>query len=262
MKKDIFTQNIDLNVEESILKKTKNELNLPYIQNFEKLKHQINMSFNKAQNDFEYNKNHLLNEALFAIMVTYKELETCIIYGTAKKPSNMYGEWFDKHFNQIFYDAPCSFFSNQAASLSFALGEKIAQFINVLEDINLSKLKCISLFNFSNDLKIKSLITPKNSTYKNSKTHSQLKKLSTLLEPLKDIRNKKIHRQDPEIIKTKSTITQGYKNDNEPITIIMSDINTNELSITPSQIIDKFKEFFIAVTLILETIFSISIKKI
>ncbi|UXJ68194.1 Cthe_2314 family HEPN domain-containing protein [Lysinibacillus fusiformis] len=194
-------------------------------------------------------------------MVTYKELETSIIYGNAKKPTDIYNEWYDKTFNQPFYDAPCSFFANQSVSLAFSLGEKTAQFVNQLEDINLP-ITGVSLYKFSYDEKIDTVITPRNSDYKNSVLHTKLKELSDSLTPLKEIRHSKAHRLDSEFTTSTTTVSEGLMNGTEPITIAMSRIDTDRLPITPIQTLEKVKTFFKEATNILDEIFNIAILKL
>lgn len=258
---DIFTQDVNLNVEQDLLEQTKQELSLPFVINHEKLKEVLSTAYSMARVASDFNKNHSLREWLFAVMVTYKELETSIIYGNAKKPTEMNREWYDEAFNQPFYDAPCSFFASQSVSLAFSLGEKIAQFVNQLEDINLP-ITGVSLYKFSSDEKVNTEISPRNSDYKNSVLHTKLKELSDSLTPLKETRHSKAHRLDSEITTATTTVSEGLKNGTEPITVVISRIDTDRLPIPPIQTLKKVKTFFEEATTILDEIFNIAILKL
>lgn len=258
---NIFNQQINLNVEQELLIETIQELALPFVQQFEQLRESLLIAFSNAETDSDFNKNHALREWLFAVMVTYKELETSIIYGASKKSTEMHGIWYDDAFNQSFYDAPCSFFANQSVSLAFSLGEKTAQLINIFENINM-EVKKVSLFKLSDDNEITRLISPNVPSYKESKSHGYLKEIVSLLEPLKEIRHSKAHRLDSELATVKTTVHEGLKNDTEPITIVMSHIDIDRLPITPSQTIDRTKTFFELVTKVLDDIFNNIIEKL
>lgn len=221
---------IILNVKEEQLEVISKDLSLPSSPDIKKLEEII--SFLYGIEEIETNKFLKMQEWLFSIITNLKELNTAIVYGMAHKVEESNIDSFISVSDQPFYHPPLSYFANHSVALAFSLGDKLAQFINVVEDIN-KDIDKVTLYNLTEVSK-----TPQ---MQDSKFLKPLKAIAEKRTTIKDIRNNKIHKAESELIRNNVQFSEGFIN-NKPTTFIMQGIDN--LPVVPYQTLLKSKEFY------------------
>ncbi|WP_121663470.1 Cthe_2314 family HEPN domain-containing protein [Metabacillus litoralis] len=226
-----------LNIEEEELKRIAIDLDLPSFPNKRKLEEIISILY--GIEEVETNKLLKIADWLFSIITNHLELKTAIVYGIAHKKDDFNTDSYVALSNQPFYHPPLSYFANHSVELAFSLSEKLAQLINVIEDIN-KNIEEVSLYNFTNENVLRR--TPK---MQDSKFLEPLKSIADKRNIIRDIRNNKTHKAESELIRNKVQFSEGNIGD-KPTTFIMHTIDN--LPIVPYKTLLICKEFYITCT--------------
>lgn len=226
-----------LNIEEEQLKKIENDLDLPPFPDKRKLEEIISTLY--GIEEIETKKFAKISEWLFSIIANHMELKTSIIYGLAHNNTEFNMDSYVDMFNQPLYHPPLSYFTNHSVEVAFSLSEKLAQFINVVEDIN-KNIEEVTLYNFTNERAL--IKTPK---MLQSKFLEPLKAIAEKRTIIREIRHNKTHKAESELIRSKVQISEGFIND-KPTRFIIHGIE--DLPIDPYQTLLRSKEFYILCT--------------
>ncbi|GIO38867.1 hypothetical protein J41TS12_37280 [Paenibacillus antibioticophila] len=173
----------------------------------------------------------------------YRETTTSIVYGLAHFIKQQEDGAFSQ--SQPFYFPSTSYFTEDAVTRSFALSEKLAQLLNVFEELGVLEsgpsYKAVSFSKISNMTKI------------------DLSALDTSLKNLNPERHAHTHGMTPEMTRHQITgVFAGSINGERPIEVIMHGIDESKLPVTPYQQLFRCKDvmdkFTTAVSKVFEAI--------
>lgn len=228
---------ITLNVEIEKLNQIQDELKLPSFPDIRKLEEFMHYLY--GVEEIETNKFLNIADWLFSIIINHRELKTAIIYAHAHRTDKINTESYVSLSQQPFYHPQQSYFVNHAVSLVFSLSEKIAQLINVVEDINKNPDN-VNLYNFTNKKVLDQ--TPK---MKDSKFLEPLTTIAENRKLIRDIRHNKIHQAESELIRSTAQIKDGFIGDKQSKFVFLT---IDELPVTLYETLIKSKEFYLLCT--------------
>ncbi|MEK4439081.1 Cthe_2314 family HEPN domain-containing protein [Paenibacillus sp. FSL K6-2862] len=173
----------------------------------------------------------------------YREAITSIIYGLA----HQYKQQEDRAYspNQPFFNPPTSYFTENAVSRAFSLVEKLAQLLNVFEDLGIkeqgSSREAVSFG------KIQAL----------SKT-TDLAALERSLKTLSPERHAHTHGMTPEMTRHNiSSVSAGSINGERPMEVIVHSIDESKLPVTPYQQLLRCKNVMENFTVVISKVFEV-----
>ncbi|MFX3638012.1 MAG: Cthe_2314 family HEPN domain-containing protein [Candidatus Pristimantibacillus sp.] len=221
---------IKLEVENKYLERAHKELNLPDFPSMDiidKLYDAMDRTMEKSQ------KFMSMTTWIKLLEKKYKETSTSVAYGLA----HFYKQQEERQHNphDPFYHPSVSFFTENAVSRSFSLGDKLAQLINVFEDKGVQESGNSNSVSF---YKIKNM-TP---------LLINLDTLDEALQKLKIERHIHVHGLNPEMIRNEVLdYSRGSINGNDvvngkPVEIFMLGINEAKMPVVPYQQLIKCKE--------------------
>lgn len=171
-----------------------------------------------------------IKEWIFSLQVNHKELCTSIIYGNVfhriAVEDGLYSQ--NPENNQPFYEERTSYFSNHAVDLAFSLGDKMAQLVNIADDVKWDE-STVNLFKLLD-----------NGTSLSEQYKVPLKKLYEKRNEIKNARHMKIHKYESDLQKTKVSVEAGAIN-GRTATIVL--LGIDNIPITPYQNLKKCSDF-------------------
>lgn len=230
---------IDLQIDPSYLEKAMVDLNLPDFPSTEiigKMFDAMGGALERTQ------KMQSMINWIDLLEKKYRETITSIIYGLA----HQYKQQEDRAYslNQPFYNPPTSYFTENAVSRTFSLVEKLAQLLNVFEDLGIKEQGSREAVSF---WKIQAM----------SKT-TDLSVLESSLKTLSPERHAHTHGMTPEMTRYNiSSVSAGSINGERSVEVIMHSIDGSKLPVTPYQQLLRCKNVMENFTAVISKVFEV-----
>ncbi|NRQ56062.1 Cthe_2314 family HEPN domain-containing protein [Brevibacillus sp. HD1.4A] len=219
---------ITLEIETLYIEKARKELNIPQFPNTENIIQKLYGAIGTTKE--ESNKFMRMITWIRLLEKKYVEAYTSVVYGLAHHfKSEEHGLY---SHSEPFYQSQVSYFTDTATSRAFSLAEKLAQLINVYQDLGLKEAGMG-----------KGVVSFKNVS---SKVSFNLVDLDNALIELDQDRHAHVHRLDPEIVRSEIKEVSNGLVGGKPSTLIFTGIDETKLPVVPYQQLMKCKNVLIA----------------